>query len=105
MGRDKALSAYREVVAMELRTSGHSYQDIADIVGFSDRSGAWRAVQRALKKKVVTAVDRYRMLRFAQAEAEHRQAWPAAQLGDFRAIDRCLRSLDERMSLMDLADD
>lgn len=101
MGRDKAVSAYREVTAMELRTSGHSYQDIADILEFADRSGAWRAVQRALAKKRVTAVDRYRMLRYAEAESEHRAAWAAAMAGDFRAVDRCLRAMNERVKLMD----
>lgn len=100
MPRDKAATAYRQNLAMELRTSGYSYDDIAEVIGYADRSGAWRAVQNALAKKTLTSVDRYRMLRFAELEAEHRRTWAAAHAGDFRALDQCIRALDERVKLM-----
>ncbi len=42
------------------------------------------------------------MLRFAELQKEHRQYWPAALTGDFKAIDRCIQNMDERIHLMDL---
>ena len=102
MGHDKAQVAYRRGVAVELRTQGYSYDDIAEVLEFKDRSGAWRCVQRALRDREVSAVDRYRMTRYAELEAEHRTASRAAELGDLRAVNRCLRAASERMMLMDL---
>ena len=42
MGHDRARSAYRKGVAVELHTQGYSYDEIAETLGFKDRSGAGR---------------------------------------------------------------
>jgi len=102
MSRDRALSQYRAAVAVELRMAGADYDEIAQELGFTNRSGAWKAVQRALESRTVKAVDRYRMVRFAELEQGHRITWPAAQLGDLSAVDRCLRMAEERTKLLGL---
>lgn len=82
--------------------AGAEYSEIAKELGFADKSGAWRAVQRSLKARQTSAVDRYRMVRFAELESQHRSVWPSAELGDLRAINRCLRIADERAQLLAL---
>jgi hypothetical protein len=88
---------------VELRLAGTSYDDIASALGFANRSGSWKAVQRALGSRVTSATDRYRMVRYAELDAEHRASWPAAKLGDVAAVSRCLKAAGERALLMDLA--
>jgi hypothetical protein len=100
MAHDKARAAYRRAVAVELRTQGFSYDEIADALQYRDRSGAWRAVAKALSERQATAVDRLRMVRFAELEEEHRTAWRQAKSGDFRAIDKVMRCADERLTLL-----
>lgn len=102
MGHDKARAAYRRTVAAELRTQGYSYDEIAETLEYKDRSGAWRAVMKAMNDRQVTAVDRLRMVQFAELTGEHRVAWQQAKTGDFRAIDRVLRCADGRLSLLGL---
>ena len=102
MGHDKARAAYRRAVAVELRTQGYSYDDIAQTLEYKDRSGAWRAVMKALEDRQVMAVDRLRMVAFAELEDEHRRAWKQAQAGDFKAIDQVLRCSEGRVKLLGL---
>lgn len=100
MGHDRARAAYRRAVAVELRTQGYSYDEIAEALEFKDRSGAWRCVNQALRERQMTAVDRYRIMRLSELESEHRLAWSKARLGNFRAIDAVLRAADERLDLL-----
>ena len=100
MGYDKARAAYRRTVAAELRTQGFSYDEIAEALEYKDRSGAWRAVMKAMNDRQVTAVDRMRLVEFAEAMDDHRTAWVQAQDGDFKAIDKVLKSMDTRMRLL-----
>jgi len=85
---------------VELRTQGYSYDEIAETLEYKDRSGAWRAVMKALGDRQVTAVDRMRIVEFAEASDDHRSAWKQAQRGDFKAIDRVLHSMDTRMRIL-----
>jgi hypothetical protein len=102
MGHDKARAAYRRAVAAELRTQGFSYDEIAEALEYKDRSGAWRAVMKAMNDRQVTAVDRLRMVEFAELTDEHRVVWQQAKMGDFKAIDQVLRCADSRLSLLGL---
>jgi hypothetical protein len=102
MGHDCARSRYRAAVAVELRMAGAEYQEIAKELGYADKSGAWRAVQRSLRSRQVTAIDRYRITRYAELEAGHKAAWPAARIGDIKAVERCLNIADARVRLLEL---
>lgn len=102
MGHDKARAAYRRAVAAELRTQGHSYDEIAATLEYKDRSGAWRAVMKASNDRQVSALDRLRMVEFAELTDEHRAVWQQAKAGDFKAIDQVLRCADGRLKLLGL---
>jgi hypothetical protein len=97
---DRAGSSYRAAVAVELRLAGADYDEIAQELGFANRSGAWKAVQRALRQRSATAVDRYRMTRYAELEDVHRRWWPSAVAGDLAAINRVLAASSERSTLV-----
>ncbi len=102
MGHDSARSRYRAAVAVELRTAGAEYEEIAKELGYADKSGAWRAVQRSLKARTVNAVDRYRMVKYAELESIHRREWPLAMMGDLSAVNRLVQASGERVTLMGL---
>ena len=78
---DQAKARYRGSLAVELRMRGLKYGERADV-----------------------AVDAYRVDRYLQAEATHARSWPPALAGDPRALARCLRAMDERSDLVELAD-
>jgi len=102
MGHDSARSRYRAAVAVELRMAGAQYEDIAKELGYADKSGAWRAVQRSLKARTVSAVDRYRMVKYAELESLHHRELPSAMKGDLSAVNRLVQASGERVSLMGL---
>ena len=102
MSRDRALSQYRAAVAVELRMAGSDYDEIAKELGFANRSGAWKAGQRALESRTIRSVDRYRMMRYAELEAKQRSLWPAAKLGDLKAVEKYLHIAHERVKLLEV---
>jgi len=50
----------REARAVEMRAQGHSFQAIADTLGYSDASGASKAYHRALLRRPAQNVDQVR---------------------------------------------
>lgn len=67
----------RTFEAVRLRTHGHTFEDIARQLGYADRSGAIRAVQRGLKQR-------------AQEQAGDRDALIAR---DLELIDEIIKGL------------
>lgn len=68
-------TARRDAEACELRARGASYQQIADRLGYGDRSLAYRAVQRALTAVVVEDVEMLRTLECERLDEMTRHAW------------------------------
>ena len=48
--------------ALEMRIAGHNWQEIADTLGYSDHSGAFRAVESALQKTLKAPSEEYKFL-------------------------------------------
>jgi len=104
MYHDRAKARYRGAQPVELRMQGLKYDELAEILGYTHRSAARKAVMRTIKERADVAVDAYRVDRYLQAEATHARSWPSALAGDPRALARCLRAMDERSDLLGLAD-
>jgi len=86
----------RGIEAMQLRLGGLDYQTIADRLGFADKSGAYRAVTRALAEvKRETARESVR-LELARLDALLAAVWPLAMMGDLRAMDRVVKIMEWR---------
>lgn len=66
--------ARRDAEAAELRARGLTYQQIADEVGFPDRSNARKAVQRALADTLREPADELRQIQLAQLDRLTREA-------------------------------
>lgn len=58
----RAETQARTAEAVRLRRLGYDYDDIAKETGFADRSGAWRAVDRAMSRNVRETTNQVRQL-------------------------------------------
>ena len=99
---NRSLVAYREAVCVELAIKGHTFDEIADIVGYRSRSGAWRAVRRALRRRTVRAADQYLSKALVDLEAVQQRVWPAAMVGSVGACRVAVRAIEQRCSLLGL---
>lgn len=67
-------TAERDAEAARLRADGRTYQQIADELGFSDRSNAHKAVQRALAAAPVEAAEEVRKIELDKLDRLERTA-------------------------------
>ena len=95
-----ALQRHRQ--ALELRQAGLQYQDIADRLGYSSKSSAYKAVQSALRRTLQEPADAVRQLELARLDRMELALWPRALKGDVQAIDRILRICELRARLLGL---
>lgn len=76
MGRKRSVeAAERAREAVKLRSSGHSYSEIAKRLGFNDGSAAFKAVQRELDRYVEESVRELRMLQQLAYDELFRKLW------------------------------
>lgn len=78
---------------------GRTYHELANILGYTHRSAARKAVMRTIEERCDAAVDAYRVHRYLACEDIHRRDFPLALQGNARALARCLRAARERTSL------
>lgn len=98
-----ALAAYRKARATEMALAGHDYDTIAKELGYANRSGAWKAVQRSLSQRVDAAVNEYRKEQVALLDEVMKAHWSGAIAGDVRAAAAVLRTIEQRVRLLHLA--
>jgi cob(I)alamin adenosyltransferase len=84
----------RRTKAVELVAAGLSYDEVAAELGFANRSGAWKAVQSALRAVQADTVDEYRALTALLAVV-----WPKAMAGDTTAVAAARRIVDAAQSM------
>lgn len=68
--RNRALASARQARAVELGTQGHTYQQIADELGYANRGTVHRIVHQALAHDRVEAVETLQRLESAWTERE-----------------------------------
>lgn len=79
-----------------------TYADIAEVVGYYDKSGARKAVHRCITERAAMAFDAFRVQRFLELEDIQRKGWADAIEGNPVAIKRLLNAAEERLSLTGL---
>lgn len=99
-------SAERPFAALQLRLKGMSYQEIADALGYADKSGAFRAVSKMLADTVQPAADDLRKLEGDRLDMMLETAWSVV-LGahgrvNLPALDRCIAIEKLRIKLLGL---
>ena len=100
--KNRALATERQRQALELHKAGFGYQAIADRLGYSGPSGAYAAIQSALRKTLQGPADELRKMEGERLDAMQVRLWPRAIKGDLWAIDRVLKIMDRRARLFGL---
>ena len=98
-GRSSAAAikhAEREREAIVLRRAGLSYDEIAQRLGYRDRSGAKKAVERGLSRWMREADEELRALMLERLECVVAGLWPQIDCGipNLKALDAFLRVTD-----------
>jgi hypothetical protein len=99
---DRIAIAQREGAALELRKAGRTYDEIARMLDYSERSGAAKAVRRALAATVQEPADELRRLEVERLDSLLAAMWPLAMDGKLGAVDRVLSLMDRRAKLLGL---
>lgn len=98
---DRELNAIeKQLEALEMRKAGLPYQNIADILGYSNHSGARKAVQAAMKKTLREPADEVRELEIARLDDLINAIWHLRDKPEF--IDRILKIMERRAKLLGL---
>jgi hypothetical protein len=89
----------RRTSAVELVSAGHSYDEVAEVLGYANRSGAWKAVQAPLRAREGEIVDEYRQLNLKRLDALLATVWDDAMHGDLKALAEARRIVDSQSRL------
>lgn len=92
----------RERKVLELRASGQTFEQIATACAYSDRSVAYNAYKRALKRTLVEPARQVRDLEVHRLDLLLGAAWNQALAGDLRAIQSALKIMERRAKLLGL---
>lgn len=92
-------SAQLKAEALRLRTAGLSYEQIADRLGYTNRSGAYKVVQKALQETIQEPADEYRTLHRRRLEAIVTAYWEKMEAGDEKAATVVARALSDLAEL------
>lgn len=91
--------------ALELRKQGHTFQYIADQLGYAHPSGARHAVMAGLRKIIQEPADELRKLELERLDVMLNSLWPAILRADAytpRAVEVALKVMDRRAALLGL---
>jgi len=107
MGEPKTSKRRLEAVekqqrALEMRKRGTSFQAIADELGYSNKSGAYKAVMSAIEKMLREPAEEVRTLELERLDELLSGLWEKAVKGDAAALDRVLRIMERRAKYLGL---
>ncbi len=94
--------AQRETQVMQLRLQGLGFDAIAQQVGYTNASGAWKAWKRVLSRMPVVETKHEREESRMRLDAAVAAIWKRVQQGDLWAIDRLIALEKRRAELMGL---
>jgi hypothetical protein len=89
----------REAQVLERLQKGETFEKIAEALGYSDPSGAWRAATRALNRIPVAAAEELRRLDTLRVEEMLLALRPGIERGDARSIEVALKVLGHKAKL------
>lgn len=88
--------------AVSLRLAGHTYQQIADRLGYRGHTGARAAVEKALREAIREPSREVITLELLRLDALQAALWPKALACDLAAVDRVLKVMERRARLLGL---
>ena len=98
----RVATATKRLRCVELAGEGLTYAEIADRVGFADKSAARKAVVAALTAREAESVDSLRESELLRLDQLQLASWDMAMEGDPKAVDRILRIITLRAKLLGL---
>jgi hypothetical protein len=101
MGRQLAEDT-RQVKALELAAEGKTYSEIAVALGYADKSGARKLVQRALTARADPSAAQLRVIEGVRLDMLLRAVWPQAMKGETESVREALRISERRARLFGL---
>ena len=102
-GTDRRITAAeRQRRALQMRKSGATFEAIARAVGYSNESGARKAINTALKKLILEPADELRKLECERLDVMLHSLWPDVLQGKPRSIEVALKVMDRRAALLGL---
>lgn len=98
---DRELSAMKkQLEALEMRKAGLPYQKIADALGYSNHSGARKAVIAAMKKTLREPADEVREMEILRLDDLINAIWHLRSKPEY--LDRILKIMERRAKLLGL---
>ena len=92
----------REHQVVKLRTSGKTFQEIADQLKYADPSGAYLAWQRAISRYPSEAVEEHRKIHLARLESLIAILIPHIETGNLAATSLFLATLKREAEMLGL---
>lgn len=98
----RATAAEKAKQALELRRAGWSYDDIAEEVGYANRSVAYKAVKRSIAAITREPAAELLELELARLDDMFSGLYESARNGDNFSVDRALKIMEQRAKLLGL---
>jgi len=98
--RNRALAAARRARAVELRTTGLTYDQIATELGYTNRGTVYHVVAEALKAQTAEAVVQLRTLEIERLDNLQLAVWQKAMDGDVPSAMAVVRVIMARCRLL-----
>lgn len=92
----------KERRAIALKLAGASYQSIAQQLGYASATGAWKAVQRGMKKSLQEGAGELRRIHYGRLEHMLMLLWPDVNRKDLPSMHTALSIMDRMERLFGL---
>lgn len=90
----------KERLVVEMRLQGYTLEEAAKRAGYTNRSAAKKAVDRALQRTLQQPTEEYRALVIGRLEMVIRSNWTKMRAGDYQASRVVLRALQQEAQIM-----
>ena len=100
--RDRALATWRRTRSVELKIAGHSYQEIAEELGYANRGTVHKIIKEALAGREADAVDMLRQVEVDRLNALQAAVWSRAIQGHLPSIAAAQRLIEARCKVLGL---
>jgi hypothetical protein len=102
MGWDTFTAEHRTQQAIEMRSMGVDYDFIAKELGYADRSGAWRAVQRGMKRSTENQVALVRWSIICELTRIANSLDSSLIANDAKSLSQLLKLVNNKVGLANL---
>jgi len=102
MARHGTVTAQRRLRALELRAAGYSYAQIAQMLGYRSKAGAWDAVQRAIGSIEREDAKNLLAIELERLDTAQRAIWEKVHAGDVSAVRALVSIIQTRAKLLGL---